>query len=197
MTDPLPSRPVLRPLLAVTAGSAFLLTIVAANWSIHRYGFVDVGFGYQAPAAVWFVALALVLRDLFQLGLGRRAGTKPRVWQVLVMLGVIAAGAGLSFAVADALVAAASGWAFAASEVLDFVIFTAIAPRWTRAVFTAGLVAAVLDSLIFLSIAFGSLAFLPGQIIGKSYGIVVATIVIGTYRGRLRYHRWTLARAGA
>lgn len=179
----------LRPLLAAVAGVSFLLTIVTANWAFHRYGVVPVGFGFYAPAAVWFVGLALVFRDVFQLGLGRWAGEAPRLWQVAVMLLVIAAGAGLSFLVADALVARASGIAFASSELVDFAVFTLLAPLWTRAVLAAGLLAALADSLIFLTIAFGSLHFLPGQVIGKAYGVLAAALVIGAYRGRWHWQR--------
>jgi uncharacterized PurR-regulated membrane protein YhhQ (DUF165 family) len=173
-----------KPTIAIPASLAYLSTTVAANWAIHHYGIVSVGFGYAAPAGVYFVALALILRDLLQWGLGRRAGEAPKPWQVATMLAVIAAGAGLSYLVADSLVASASAAAFAASEIIDFAIFTAIAPRWARAVFFAGIVGAVVDSLIFLSIAFGSLAFLPGQILGKTYGIAAATIVIAARRRR-------------
>src|SRR3954468_9131714 len=114
----------MKPRIAIPAAVAYLLTIVAANWAIHRYGIVPVGFGYVAPAGVYFVAAALVLRDLLQWSLGRTAGQAPRPWQTGVMLAVIAAGAGLSFLVADPLVAAASAAAFAVSELIDFGLFT-------------------------------------------------------------------------
>jgi hypothetical protein len=64
--------------IVIPAAVAYLLTIVAANWAIHRYGIVPVGFGYVAPAGVYFVAAALVLRDLLQWSLGRKAGQAPR-----------------------------------------------------------------------------------------------------------------------
>lgn len=170
--------------IALPAAVAYLLTIVAANWAIHHYGIVPVGFGYVAPAGVYFVAAALVLRDLLQWSLGRTAGQAPRPWQTGVMLAVIAAGAGLSFLVADPLVAAASAAAFAVSELIDFGLFTCIAPRWARAVLVGGLVGAVVDSVIFLQIAFGSLEFLPGQVLGKAYGITLAAVLIAARRRR-------------
>ena len=100
------------------------------------------------------------------------------------MLAAIGTAAGLSYLVADAQVATASAAAFAVSELVDFALFTWVAPRWARAVFVGGIAGAVVDSLIFLSIAFGSLAFLDGQVLGKAYGIAAATVVIAARRRR-------------
>jgi uncharacterized PurR-regulated membrane protein YhhQ (DUF165 family) len=172
----------MRLTVAAPTAAAYLLTIVAANWAIHRFGVVPVGFGYVAPAGVYFVALALVLRDLLQWSLGRRAGQAPEPWQTGVMLAVILAGAGLSFLVADPRVAAASALAFGFSELVDFGLFTWVAPRWALAVLVAGLAAAIVDSVIFLDVAFGSLEFLPGQILGKGYGVVAAALLIALRR---------------
>lgn len=166
----------------VLAATGYLASIVGANWAINHYGIVPVGFGYAAPAGVYFVAAALVLRDALQWALGRRAGAAPRPWQVGVMVAVIAAGAALSFSVTTAALATASAVAFSASELIDFALFTWVAPRWARAVLAGGLAGAVVDSALFLWIAFGSLTFLPGQVLGKAYGIVAAALVISLRR---------------
>ena len=155
----------------LVAAVLYVLTIVGANWAIKHYGIVPVGFGYVAPAAVYFVAAALILRDYIQWASGK-----------VVMLAALAVGVAVSYFVSDPHVAEASALAFAFSELLDFALFTWIAPRWARAVLVGGIAGAVLDSLIFLSVAFGSLAFLPGQVIGKAYGIVLASVVIGARR---------------
>jgi hypothetical protein len=42
----------------------------------------------------------------------------------------------------------------------------------------------VVDSVIFLQIAFGSLGFLPGQVLGKAYGITLAAVLIAARRRR-------------
>jgi uncharacterized PurR-regulated membrane protein YhhQ (DUF165 family) len=157
----------------LTAAACYLLTIVAANWAVHRFGAIPVGFGLLAPAGVYFVSAALVLRDAVQYTLG-----KP------VTLTVMAAGVALSAVVAGPQLALASGAAFAVSESVDFALFTWIAPRWALAVAAGGFAGLVADSLVFLSIAFGSLGFLPGQILGKSYGVAVATVVIAWRRRR-------------
>jgi uncharacterized membrane protein YraQ (UPF0718 family) len=98
------------------------------------------------------------------------------------MLAGLAFGAALSFLVAAPHLAVASAAAFLFSEVADFILFTWIAPRWSIAVLVGGLVGALVDSAIFLSIAFGSLAFMPGQVLGKAYGIVFAALVVAARR---------------
>ena len=157
---------------ALTAG--YLATIIGANWAVQHFGVIPVGFGYMAPAGVYFVSAALVLRDAVQYQAGK-----------ITALCAMAAGVLLSVAVASPHLALASGAAFAFSETLDFALFTWIAPRWAWAVFAGGMAGAVVDSLIFLSIAFGSLEFLPGQILGKAYGVAAATVVIAWRRRRL------------
>lgn len=181
-----------RATLALAAALGFLISIVAANWAIHHLGTpppvpaaphtIKVGFGYTAPSGVAFVAISLILRDLLQWALGRTAGQAPAKWQVGVMLSVIAAGALLSFTVADAGLAAGSAAAFGLSELADFGLFTWIAPRWALGVLAGGLAGAVIDSVVFLWIAFGALDFLPGQILGKTYGIAAAAVVIAGRR---------------
>ena len=161
------------PTKGLAIAACYLATIVGANWAVHRFGVVPVGLGLLAPAGVYFVSAALVLRDAVQYVAG-----KP------VALGAMAIGVALSAVVAGPRLALASGAAFAVSELLDFALFTWIAPRWARAVFAGGMAGAVADSLVFLSVAFGSLAFLPGQILGKSYGVAAATVVIAWRRRR-------------
>lgn len=178
-----------RKTLGSIAAAMYLATVIAANWAIGHLGTaphfpgaphtLQVGFGYTAPSGVIFVALALILRDYVQYAMGRQRGKAPTVRQTAVMLGLITGGAGLSFAVATPALAAASAAAFALSELVDYALFTWVAPRWGRAVFAGGIAGAVVDSVVFLSIAFGSLTFIQGQIIGKAYGVTVAAVVIG------------------
>lgn len=158
---------------AIAASLLYLSTIVAANWLIETYGPIPVGLDLFAPAGVYLIGPALVLRDLVQ-WLG------GRVWS----LAALAVGAGLSFLVAAPAVAIASATAFAVSELIDFTLFTWIAPRWTRAVAAGGVAGAIADSVVFLAIAFGSMEFLPGQVLGKLYGIALAAVVVAARRRR-------------
>jgi hypothetical protein len=161
---------------AVAAWSviAYLACIVGANAAIQHYGIIGVGFGLSAPAGVYFIGPALVFRDLVQWALGK-----------YISLVTLAFGAVMSYAIADAHIATASAVAFAISELADFALFTWIAPRWSRAVSVGGIAGAVLDSAVFLQIAFGSLAFMPGQVLGKAYGVALASVLIATRRRRV------------
>lgn len=165
--------------VAAAAALAYIVVIVLANWAINHYGIVRVGLGYRAPAGVWFVGAALVLRDLVQYGSGLSRGSIRLAALMAVLIGI---GAGISYAVASPHVATASAVAFLCSELIDYLLFSLVAPWWGSAVLVGGLAGAVIDSIVFLSIAFGSLSLLSGQVVGKSYGIIAAALVIGTYR---------------
>ena len=128
----------------------------------------------MAPSGVLMIGLALVLRDLVQRRLGK-------IWA----LGAIAAGALLSVLVSPAALVVASGTAFLVSEFADFVVYTPIQrKRLVLAVFLSSTVGLVLDSLIFLHLAFGSLDYLSGQIIGKAWMVLLALPVIWWIRQR-------------
>lgn len=134
----------------------YIGTIVLANIALLLWGLVPVGFGLVAPAGVFFAGFALTARDLTQEALGRRG--------VLVAIG---AGALLSAVLSPAL-ALASGSAFLLSELADFAVYTPLARRsWIGAVALSNTVGAVVDSVLFLWLAFGSLDFLAGQLVGK------------------------------
>lgn len=147
----------------------FLGTIVAANWAIDAFGVVPVGFGLMAPAAVYFVGIALTLRDLAHDAVGRG----------MIVLAILV-GAALSAIVAPEL-ALASGVAFLVSELADLAVYTPLRRRGRiLAVAASNAVGLVLDSLIFLQLAFGSLEFLPGQIVGKGAMTVAAIAVLAS-----------------
>ena len=162
---------------------AFILTIPAANWMIGNVGavcpenspcLIPVGFDVMAPSGVIMVGLALVLRDLVQRRLGK-------LWA----LGAIVAGALLSALIAPRALVLASGAAFLVSELADFAVYTPLQKkRLVLAVFMSGVVGLVVDSILFLQLAFGSLDFLSGQIIGKTWMIVLALPIIWWIRRR-------------
>jgi len=132
-------------------------TIFAANWAISTFGLVPVGFGLLAPAGVYFAGLAFTFRDLTQDSLGRR-------WTYAAIL----IGAALSATLSGPL-ALASGVAFLVSETADLLVYTPLKERrWLLAVGLSNVVGLVVDSALFLWLAFGSLEFLAGQIVGKT-----------------------------
>ena len=163
---------------------AFALCIPAANWLIGNAGTVCVPngpclipvapFGLMAPSGVLMIGLALVLRDLVQ----RRLG----VWFVL---GAIVAGAGLSATLAPPALVMASGIAFLLSELADFAVYTPLQRRrLVLAVLLSGLVGLVIDSAVFLYLAFGSLDFVAGQIVGKAWMVALSLPLIAWLRTR-------------
>lgn len=142
--------------LGVTSAVAFVMTVWAANWAITRYGFVSVGFGLSAPAGVFFAGLAFTLRDIVHRSLGRYAVTVA-----------ILVGCGFSYLISPSF-AAASAVAFLLSESADLFVYTPLERKsLVGAVVASNTVGAVVDSLLFLYIAFGSINFWQGQVVGK------------------------------
>jgi uncharacterized PurR-regulated membrane protein YhhQ (DUF165 family) len=151
----------------------FCLTIPAANWLIGHAGtvcvpngpcLVPVAPGIIAPSGVLMIGLALVLRDLVQRRLGVEFG-----------VGAIIVGAAISAGLAPPSLVVASAAAFLLSEFADFAVYTPLARRrLVVAVFTSSVVGLVVDSIVFLWLAFGSLEFLTGQIIGKLWMVLLA-----------------------
>lgn len=152
----------------------FIATIFLANWAIVTYGLVPVGPGLIAPAGVYFAGLAFTFRDLAQDRLGRG-------W----IVAAIVAGAVLSGLVSEKF-ALASGIAFLISELLDFAVYSPLRQRnWLGAVAASNMVGLVADSVIFLWLAFDSLQYLPGQVVGKTWMTLLAVAVLWLLRRRL------------
>ena len=161
----------------------FILTIPMANWMIGNLGnvcaknspcLIPVGPGVMAPSGVPMIGLAFVLRDLVQRRLGK-------MWAV----GAIVVGAILSAIIAPPALVLASGAAFFVSELADFAVYTPLQrKRLVLAVFLSGIVGLVVDSILFLQLAFGSLDHLTGQIVGKGWMIVIALPIIWWIRQR-------------
>jgi len=152
----------------------FIVTIFLANWAIVSFGLVPVGPGLVAPAGVYFAGLAFTFRDLAQDRLGRG-------W----IVAAIVAGAVLSGLLSQKF-AVASGIAFLVSELLDFMVYTPLRRRnWLGAVAASNLAGLAADSVIFLWLAFGSLQYLPGQIVGKAWMTALAVAVLWLLRRRL------------
>lgn len=148
-------------------------TVVGANLAAQRWGLVPVAPGIVAPAGVYFAGLALACRDAVH----ERHGGRTAAVLVLV-------GAGLS-AVFSPRLALASALAFAVSELLDGQVWQRLRPRGAvLAVVGSGVVGSILDSLVFLALAFGSMRGLVGAVLGKLVATAVAAGVV-VVRGRL------------
>jgi hypothetical protein len=162
----------------------FALTIPSANWLIGHVGtvcvaphgpcLVPVAPGVMAPSGVMMVGIALVLRDLVQ----RRLGAGLSALAILF-------GTGVSALLAPPSLVLASGVAFLLSEFADLAVYTPLARRrLVAAVLASGFVGLVVDSIVFLWLAFGSLEFLAGQVIGKSWMVLLSIPLVAWLRRR-------------
>ena len=163
------------------AFACFLASIPLANWMIGNVGtvcvpngpcLVPVAPGLMAPSGVLLVGVALVLRDVVQRCLGLHIG-------LLAILG----GTALSAFVAPAPLIVASGIAFALSELADFAVYTPLQRRRLMlAVVASSVIGLVVDSITFLWLAFGSLDYLPGQVVGKLWAVLIAVPLVRLLR---------------
>ena len=161
----------------------FALTIPAANWLIGHVGtvcqpagpcLVPVAPGLMAPSGVIMAGAALVLRDLVQ----RRLGASTSSLAIL-------AGAVLSATLAPPALVVASAAAFLLSEFADLAVYTPLVRRGLIvAVVASSVVGLVVDSIVFLWLAFGSLDFLLGQIVGKAWMVLLSIPFVAWLRRR-------------
>ena len=71
------------------------------------------------------------------------------------------------------------------SELADFAVYTPLQRRrLVLAVFASSIVGLVIDSVLFLWLAFGSLEFLGGQIVGKTWMVIFALPAVMWLRAR-------------
>jgi hypothetical protein len=79
----------------------------------------------------------------------------------------------------------ASTAAFLLSEFADFAVYTPLARRrLVAAVVASSIVGLVVDSIVFLWLAFGSMEFLVGQIVGKLWMVLLAAPFVAFIRRR-------------
>src|SRR4051812_34218459 len=148
--------------IGFAAFACFLASILLANWMILHVGtvcvpqgpcLVPVAPGLLAPSGVLTVGAALVLRDVVQrclrLAWGRAAAP---------------AGTVLSSLGAPTALVLAPGTSFALRELADFAVYTPLQRRQlTLSVAASSVVGLVVDSVAFLTVAFGCLEWLAGQ----------------------------------
>lgn len=160
----------------------FVALAVFANWLASKY-VVHVPFTtYVAPAGVFCIGAALVLRDWIQQLAGLR-------WT----LALVVIGGGSSYLIGDVAgwtslqkIALASLVAFIVSETVEAAVFSPLRNRnLTAGVLASGMVGNALDSWLFLTLAFGSTAFFWGNFIGKAEMILIGGGV--TYARRLLF----------
>lgn len=147
--------------------TAYVGTIVTANWASTHWSALLVG-AIAVPAGTLWAGVTFSLRDLLHECLGGRG-----------VLGAIAAGAGLSWLLASPQIAVASVLAFTVSELVGSIVYGRLR-AWSvvGAVLGSNLVGLGIDSVLFVPLAFGSFAFVPGQILGKTVATVLTVAVL-------------------
>lgn len=161
----------------------FVLLIPLSNWVIVNLGvvcpsgepcLVPVLPGLWPPSTVLLAGFSLVLRDVVHHCLGWR-------WA----LSSIFFGAIISGFISDSALVVASVSAFLFAELADFAVYAPMRKRYpATAVIVSGLVGSAVDSAIFLTLAFGSVEYLFGQVLGKFWINLLAGVAIAVWRRR-------------
>jgi len=160
----------------IAAAIGFIAAIVAANYVTTAYGMIPVGpFGLTATAGTFFAGAVFVLRDAVQDAAGKRA-----------VLALIVLGIGLSYIVSDPFIALASAVAFGLGEFVNTAIYTPLRSKgYVRAAIASNVVAAVVDTFLFLWIAgFPIAGAWQGQMFAKLVVTAAAVIAVLSYRAR-------------
>jgi queuosine precursor transporter len=166
---------------ALSLIAAYALSIYLANWLLFSVGSpagdgvrtIPVWPGVEAPSGVLAAGATFTLRDAVQ----RTSGLPASL--IAVILGsllttVISPSAGF-----------ASGASFLIAEVLDLGVYTRLRRRFYLAVGASNVVGAVVDSLAFLTLAFGwttAVAFAAPSALGKLEASLVTLGVLGLAR---------------
>lgn len=168
-------------LLAPVVAVALLGSVLLANLLTTYYGLVPAGFGLMVTAGTYAAGLSLGLRDALHTTGGVR-------W----VLAAIAGGIVLSALLGDGRIALASAVAFGVAEMADLAVYTPLRRRnWRVAVAASNAVGALVDTLLFLSIAGFPITaeLVGGQLLVKAVWCTALALVVG--EGIVRARRAT------
>lgn len=121
---------------------AYVAAILVLNIGFSYVPMIDLGFGLLSPMAL-LAGAVFVLRDFAQRQVGH-----------YVLYGM-AAGALLSYLLADPFVASASVAAFVLAELVDWAIYTVTKKPFRERVLVSSLISTPVDTLVFLFIITG------------------------------------------
>jgi len=164
----------LHKLFSIKWTLVYVALIPFVNWSFTWAPNIEL-FGNWAFNPVTIVTgLVLVVRDFAQ----REVGHKVLIAMVIAL--------GLTVLLAGPRLALASGAAFAISELVDWSLFTFTKMRLSSRVFLSSLIAAPIDSVVFLAGAgFLTVANAVMSVIGKLVGAAVVAMVVRRGENRI------------
>ncbi len=180
----------IRKIMVVIFFCLFLSMIPIANYFLLHFGticqihepcIIPVWFHplVYAPSGVMFAGLSFVLRDILQ-----------RLSNVYISLIAVICGTFLSYLYVDPVLAVAGCGAYFLSEISDTVLYTMIQKyNLILAIIISSASGLIIDSLVFLHIAFHSYKYLLGQIIGKSLLVMICIPFIMLNRNLLSKSR--------
>lgn len=174
-----------RLILGGVAATGYAGAVVAANVLTSHYGLVPVLPGLVTTAGTYAAGAALLLRDGVQETAGR--------WAVVA---AIAVGGLVSWATSTPALALASAAAFLLAEGVDMAVYTPLRERgWARAVLVSNVVGAVVDTLLFLTLAGFPLtaSVIGGQLVGKLLWATLLPVI--AVKATLRVRAGVTARA--
>ncbi len=155
----------------------YVILMVLANVFAALF-MVPLPFGLAVPAEVFFFAPLFTLRDRIQLDRGVRW-----VYALILVTALVSWLAGwLAGSSLLARISLAGVAAFLVSEFLDTYVFTALKRSFVTRVLVSNTISALVDSLIFITLAFG---FLPHLIAGQwLVKVLVSALVIPLFQPR-------------
>lgn len=120
----------------------YLLSILLANWLVHRFGIIDLEW-IMFPAGAVAIGLTFSARDFVQRYYGRWGCW---IWMITACI--------ITYFVNQKL-AMASVAAFLCSETIDWILFTFTPYSFRKRIMISNVISTPIDSIVFVTIAFG------------------------------------------
>lgn len=153
----------------------YMLSIVFANLAVAEFGLVTF-FGLTFPAGAVMIGLTFSLRDFVQ----REWGHKD-VWYFMIATTVITILMGVTLSdlpIPLWKVALASGVAFIVSEAIDWLVFYFLKKDIIWRICISNIFSTPIDSLLFVSIAFGGFSFFSPPVYGQTIVKYVSGLLV-------------------
>ncbi|MFI6098219.1 VUT family protein [Lentzea sp. NPDC051213] len=157
--------------VGLVVATAYVSSVVMANWASTHWAALLLG-PVTVPAGTLWAGVTFTLRDLLHESLGTRG-----------VVTAITVGTGLSWVLATPQIAVASVVAFAVSETIDSAIYALLRGESPlQAVLGSNIAGLLVDSVLFVPLAFGSFTAVPGQLLGKAVATLLTVVVLWAVR---------------